>query len=74
MEKFEKYLGSYLLLDPSKRNSFQFLIQNVDAKLFGWKVKLLSYAKMIVLIKSVLASILVYTWPLASSQKTPAEK
>lgn len=60
MEKSEKYLGSHLLLDSSKRSSLQFLIQKVDTKLSGCKAKLLSHARRMILIKSVLVYIPVY--------------
>lgn len=55
----DRYLGSNLLFDQSKKSTYQFLLEKVCSKLSSWKVKLLSHAGRLILIKTILASILV---------------
>ena len=47
-----KYLGFPIIHSGKTRNDFQFVVERVQAKLDGWKSKLLSPAGRLVLIKS----------------------
>lgn len=55
-----KYLGIPLHYDKLKREDMQPLIDKIIKRIEGWKGKLLSQAATVVLIKTCLASILVY--------------
>ncbi|GMP23993.1 hypothetical protein CsSME_00001406 [Camellia sinensis var. sinensis] len=55
-----KYLGLPLGANPSRRQTWQPVIDKVKLKLAGWKRRLLSFAGRLVLIKSVLSKLPTY--------------
>ncbi|PNX97917.1 ribonuclease H [Trifolium pratense] len=55
-----RYLGVPLLGRAPKRNDFQYLVDQVETKLAGWKAKQLSFAGRVTLAKSVLEAIPIY--------------
>jgi hypothetical protein len=55
-----KYLGVPLHFEKLSREDIQALVDKMPKKLAGWRGRLLSYARKLVLIKSCLASIPVY--------------
>ncbi|PNX75251.1 ribonuclease H, partial [Trifolium pratense] len=55
-----RYLGVPLLGRAPKRNDFQYLVDQVETKLSGWKAKQLSFAGRVTLAKSVLEAIPIY--------------
>lgn len=57
MRNDDIYLGKTLLLQDSRRDTYNFLLKKYQSKLKGWKEKLLSHAGKTTLIKLVLASI-----------------
>ena len=57
-----KYLGVHLKLRGNRIADFQFLIDKLQAKLQGWKMKLLSQAGRTTLIASVLQSLPLYSF------------
>lgn len=60
VEKFNKYLGSFIDGETRSRKIFDDIHESLQKKLASWKPKLLSQASRVVLIKSVLSSIPVY--------------
>ena len=52
-----KYLGFPLNHKGAARNRYNFIVERVIPKFFGWKAKLLSFVGRTVLIKSVMAAI-----------------
>lgn len=56
-----KYLGFPMLTGRVKKSDFSYLLQRIDARLVGWKSKLLNKAGKITLAKSVMLAIPVYT-------------
>uniref|UniRef100_A0A803PH01 RNase H type-1 domain-containing protein n=1 Tax=Cannabis sativa TaxID=3483 RepID=A0A803PH01_CANSA len=59
--KGEKFLGNPLIVSGKNNSEFEFIIEKISMRLEGWRAKLLSQAARTTLIKSVLASILIYT-------------
>lgn len=55
-----RYLGIPLYVGRLKAQYWDNLVQKIQNKLIGWKKKVLSYARKLILIKIVLQSILVY--------------
>jgi ribonuclease HI len=55
-----RYLGVPLLGRAPKRNDFQYLVDQVEAKLSSWKAKQLSFAGRVTLAKSVLEAVPIY--------------
>lgn len=51
---FEKYLGYPIFSKKSKNSDFQFIIDNMNTRLAGWKTKFLNMADRTVLSKSTL--------------------
>jgi len=60
VEKFPKYLGSFVDEEPRSRKIFDVVFDQLQSKLEGWKTKFLSQAARIVLIKAVLTSMPLY--------------
>lgn len=56
-----RYLGMPFYVRRLKSRYWDTFVQKVQNKLIGWKVKCLTYARKIILIKIVLQSILVYS-------------
>ena len=54
---FEKYLGVPIVVDGRDKHAFDFLIENIQAKLVGWKARTLSLAGRCTLINSVTSAI-----------------
>lgn len=60
VEKFQKYLGSFVDEEPRSRKIFEVLYEQLQSKLEGWKTKFLSQSARTVLIKSILSSMPLY--------------
>ncbi|KAF3647283.1 hypothetical protein FXO38_18738 [Capsicum annuum] len=56
-DKFGKYLGFLVFHKKPCNRDFQFILDNLNTKLAGWKTKFLNMAGRIILTKSSLASI-----------------
>ena len=54
---FGKYLGVPIVVDGRDKHAFDFLIENIQAKLAGWKARTLSLAGRCTLINSVTSAI-----------------
>lgn len=52
-----KYLGVPIFHNRVNRRSFQFILDKLDHRLSNWKVKTLSFAGRLTLMKSVLRSL-----------------
>lgn len=55
------YLGGPILNGKLKAVYFENIIENIRAKLVGWKARILTFGGRITLIKSVFSSIPIYT-------------
>ncbi|CAL5432957.1 unnamed protein product [Camellia sinensis] len=55
-----KYLGLPLGANPKRKNTWKPVVDKVKLRLAGWKMKLLSFAGRLTLVKAVLSSIPVY--------------
>nr|XP_048331296.1 uncharacterized protein LOC125422892 [Ziziphus jujuba var. spinosa] len=66
--KEAKYLGNPLFLGKNKSRDFEELKNHLEAKLQDWKAKLLSQAGKLVLVKSVVTEMPIYTM---SAHKLP---
>ncbi|XP_075670180.1 uncharacterized protein LOC142639940 [Castanea sativa] len=60
MHDIGKYLGFPFRHRGAPRNPYMFIVEKVTSKLAGWKAKYLSFAKRVVLIKSVMSVIPTY--------------
>lgn len=56
-----KYLGFPLLSGRVKNSDFSYIVDKINSRLAGWKRKLLSRARRVILAKSVLTSMPVYS-------------
>uniref|UniRef100_A0A803PIZ4 Reverse transcriptase n=1 Tax=Cannabis sativa TaxID=3483 RepID=A0A803PIZ4_CANSA len=61
LSRDDKFLGCPLLFSKSKSRDFNYVLENIKARLSGWRSRLLSQAGRTTLIKSVISSIPVYT-------------
>lgn len=68
LPKEAKYLGNPLFVSQNKTKDFEELWQKVEARLQSWRANLLSQSRRLVLVKSVITSIPIYTM---SSCKLP---
>ncbi|KAL5553541.1 hypothetical protein UlMin_040942 [Ulmus minor] len=67
------YLG-LPLFRSGRSKDFNFLVEKLESKLVGWKSKVLSKAKRLVLIKSIALSLPVYTMQSMKLPKTICSK
>ncbi|XP_060669154.1 uncharacterized protein LOC132800155 [Ziziphus jujuba] len=70
LPKESKYLGNPLFLGKNKSRDFEELKNRVEAKLQDWKAKLLSQAGKLVLVKSAVMAMPIYTM---STHKLPLQ-
>ena len=57
LERDVKYLGAPLFPSTKRSENFNYLVQQVDRRLTGWKMKTLSWAGRNILIKSVVQAV-----------------
>lgn len=65
-----KYLGCVLFTGRKRIEYFSDMVQNFERKMAGWKAKLLSTGRRIVLIKHVLQSLPIYSLAALDPPKT----
>lgn len=69
-----KYLGVNFKFRGGRVADFQFLVEKLNSKLQGWKVKLLSQASRTTLISTVLQSMPLYTFSCFKVPETICDK
>lgn len=72
--KLGKYLGVFVDDRREKKRNFDVIVSKIDRRMSGWKVKLLSQASRMVLIKSVLTVDSVYNFSLIQAPRYVTDK